>query len=594
MSNTSRSYTIVNVPDPKNLKADFVYNFFVSDERVNDAGDARVSGLDNKDLQNILNAGALTSVVPRYVNVSFNQINLPEDNSLLEILNNNSVKDICSEETVTNVGFAALRETDEKSTIRLKQKIDAVSKINGISFSDTNQSKKISEKLKVSHKDVQEILSPVKDPSTYIVNSIVPKNITPSIFEQASKAKLHAQVNMRLLSTAVNGADDASPLSNLETLRIAKKLSEDFLNIASPNSIFSTDVNPTIKSYGQPEKMDSSAKVGILNQAVVGYIVVRHCFLDDGTKRSRIFVLPGQKNTNYIDSEILYGATYTYEVRSLIKINAVLSGYIKNSGGALTDVESKWRVTFLVASRPSNAAKVRTEEYQPPNVPEGIFYKFNYSKMSGLMISWQMPSGRSRDVKYFQIFRRKSISDPFQCIAQIDFDDSLVRTILKESVNSERILRYSSPYNFYEDQDFTRDSSYIYAIAAVDAHGYTSGYSVQMHVTFEKLKNSLSLKVISRSGAPKSYPNFYVNPKTSDNIATDSFTQDAIYESRKKKMTVYFTPDALSALSSNGEKYEVIATSNSNPGYSFHFINLDLQKSATVDFLVKDLRNFKV
>lgn len=594
MSNTSRSYTIVNVPDPRNISAKFFYNFFVSDERVNDSGDARVAGFDNKDLQNILSAGALTAVVPRYVHVSFDQINLPGDNSLLEILKNNAAKDICSEETITNVGFAALRETDEKSTIRLKQKLDAVSKINGISFSDTNQSKKISEKLKVSHKDIQEILSPSKDPSTYIVNGIIPESIVPSIFEQARKVKLHSQVNMRLLSVAANGADDASPLSNLETLKTAKKVSEDFLSVATPNTIFSTDVNPIVKSYGQPEKVSPDVPTGIRNQSVVGYIVVRHQFSDDGTKSSRIFVLPGAKNTEYIDSEVLYGSTYTYEVRSLIKINVVLTGYIKTSGGKPTDAESNWNVTFLVASRPSSAAKVRTEEYQPPNAPEGIFYKFNYSKKKGLMISWQAPSGRSGDVKYYQVFRRKSISEPFKCIAQLDFDDSLVRTVLKETVSPERVLRYNSPYNFYEDQEFTRDSSYIYAIAAVDAHGYTSGYSAQMHVGFEKLKNSLSLKIVSRADAPKSYPNFYVSPRMGDNISTDSFTQDAIYDSRKKKMTVYFTPDALSAISSDGQKYDVVTTSNSKPGYNFHFINLDLQKSATAAFLVKDLRNVKV
>ena len=174
----SRSYTLVNVPEVKNLKASFVYNFFVSDERVNDSGDPRIQGIENKDFKNILSNGSLNYQIPRYNIITFIGPKIEGTKSPFsneKSLNSSMLKFMSSEETITNVGFACLREVDEKAQNRLKQKINAISKVNGIDFSDTNQSKKISEKLGVDQKDIQSLISPVADSSTFLVNSF--KNV---------------------------------------------------------------------------------------------------------------------------------------------------------------------------------------------------------------------------------------------------------------------------------------------------------------------------------------------------------------------------------------------------------------------------------
>jgi len=44
-SKTSRRFALVDLPDPNNIEAKFVYNFFTQDERYNNAGDARVPGI---------------------------------------------------------------------------------------------------------------------------------------------------------------------------------------------------------------------------------------------------------------------------------------------------------------------------------------------------------------------------------------------------------------------------------------------------------------------------------------------------------------------------------------------------------------------
>ncbi len=589
----SRSFTIVDIPDPRKIEARFVYNFFTRDERINDSGDPRVRGIANKNLQRMINAGSLDLEVPRYVEISFDEVHFDAGNygdSAAQILLDKSIlPKIDSEETITNVGFAALRETDDASSLRIKQKIEALSKSLGISFTDSEQSKKIADSLGVSQSQIQQILSPLKDPSLLLVNSKNASENESTVFQMASLAKIHSQINKRLMSAAVRGADDVSPLSKNSVISQAKSISEKFVSEADQFFLVDSDVEPVIQPFSQPVETTDQKK--ILGAAVIGYVVVRHQYGDTGELiGSRVFVLPGRSNNKYLDSEVLYGTSYSYEVRTIAKIDAVVEGNLLFDEGQDLEEKTNWRIDFLVSSRPSSSVRVRTEEFQAPNEPDGLFYRFNYDEGRGLIMTWQIPSGRSRDTKYFQVFRRKTIFDPFVCIAQIDFDDSMVRNVLREQVRSDRIFSYPGATTFYQDKNFSRDSKYIYAVAAVDAHGFSSGYSAQTEIGFDKIKNSLVMRSISRGGAPKQYPNFYVDPREDDNVLVDSFSQDAIFDSGHKKMTIYFTPDARVLQTGNGDSENAFVTDAQKGKYSLHFINLDLQKAATTTIAISDLR----
>ena len=586
----SRSFTTVDVSEPKNLVTKFVYNFFTSDERVNEVGDPRVRGIKNETLQKMVDYNSLLFEVPRFVEVSFSQVETfgneagDAKNQVIENLSN--IAKANSEETVTNIGFVALRETDDESIPRLKEKIDALSRVMGINFEESDQSKKIADTLAVKQEDIQSIISPLNDPK-FLVNS--KKSAGPvSPFLLASDARIISQVNRRLVGACANSADDSSPLSKSEIISTADRISNDFIAIAKQFSFVEQDLDPIIDPiYFEP--VDEQKK--LLGIASIGYILTRYRFGDDGRKKQiKTFFLPGSQNTKYLDTEVAYGATYSYDVRAVYQIDAILNGNTQFDLGDDIEEKRNWRVKFLLTSRPSNSSRVRTEEFQPPKEPDGLFYSFNYDEERGLILRWQVPSGRSADTKYFQIFRRKSIFEPFVCIAQLDFDDSKVRTLLPEQIRQERIYTFSGPRTIYEDTDFTRNDKYIYAVAAVDAHGLSSGYSAQTQVGFDKIKNVLVLKAISRGGAPKQYPNFYVDPDLDENIAVDSFTQDAIFDSGHKKMTIYFTPDARIATMASGETENVFYTDKQQGSYSLHMINLDVQKSDTAVFGIKDLR----
>jgi hypothetical protein len=167
----------------------------------------------------------------------------------------------------------------------------------------------------------------------------------------------------------------------------------------------------------------------------------------------------------------------------------------------------------------------------------------------------------------------------------------VVKTLRAETVRQDLIIRKSSAWTMLEDKKFNRDSKpAIYAVCAVDAHGLSSGYSAQTQVGFDKTKNRLTLKNISRPGAPKQYPNFFVDPDLDDNIAVDSFTQDAIFDSGRTRMDIYFTPDALSVITTGGNVADALVTDRNQGIYKMHILNLDLQKSTTAEIKIKDLR----
>tara|TARA_Y100001937_G_scaffold125992_1_gene194135 strand:+ start:587 stop:2605 length:2019 start_codon:yes stop_codon:yes gene_type:complete len=322
---------------------------------------------------------------------------------------------------------------------------------------------------------------------------------------------------------------------------------------------------------------------------VVGYIVERYRKGQVGGQPDKKFFVDGGLSKNYIDTEVTYGEIYYYSVRSVYVREALVETF--TPAGVAKGPEL---VRQYLASSPSILGRVETKETQPPNEPDAIFFKFNYNAKRGLIINWQYPVGRSRDTKYFQVFRRKTIYEPFECIAELDFNNSAVKSIRREKVNDDAVIKCRGPKTFYEDSDFTRDSSFIYAVCSVDAHGLTSPYSYQTRVTFDKSTNRIEQKSISRSGAPKQYPNFYVDPDEDETVSAYSLTQDVISSSGKQRVKIYLDPVCEEFRLETGEVRTLTSVhpdSTGGPVYKMHFINLDRQKDDSLEIRITDLRN---
>ena len=103
-----------------------------------------------------------------------------------------------------------------------------------------------------------------------------------------------------------------------------------------------------------------------------------------------------------------------------------------------------------------------------------------------------------------------------------------------EIAQKKNLLRFRRPKTSFIDKSFTMGSRPIYAIASVDAHGMTSNYSSQISVYYDKIKNRMESKLVSREGAPKPYPNIYLEEDTfKDNIKVSSYD----------RMHVFFDPE---------------------------------------------------
>ena len=52
-----------------------------------------------------------------------------------------------------------------------------------------------------------------------------------------------------------------------------------------------------------------------------------------------------------------------------------------------------------------------------------------------------------------KFFRRKTIHEPFQCIAELDFNNSIVKSIRREHIRDDKVIKLKGPKTFYEDSE---------------------------------------------------------------------------------------------------------------------------------------------
>ena len=605
-------FALVDVPDPKTLEAEFVYNFFTPDERFNRYG---VNNADKlaKDLKN----SPLDFNVPRYIRLSWNvpqdligQYAADPDQSPYAFTGN--AEQVFDEEDFTTIGFGTYNLADPDSLNRVRQKYTALSNILGLNRSETDQSQTIASDLGLSDGDnnsvefsnkakyIDPLVAPT--PEEFLVN-FIPDTKVKTVYDSAAENRLLCQVSAGGFGTyLLRGIDDVSPLSNVTENRKFEQLGQWFENNIPKQPIL---VGP--EQYKGPSPVDvmndllfndatlvgaPETQPGLVNVQHIGYLIEKSELTPSGGKLTQDFqgsasatnvqriLIKNPDVTEFIDSKITYGTRYSYVLRNIYRVKAVVIA----EGDDENDVTEAVSIETAVASKPSVRRNIKTVENQAPKPPDGVFYRFNYDKGRGLVLTWQIPAGRSRDVKYFQVFRRYSIDEPFQCIAEIDFNDTDRFTNppppKAERVRSDLIFQTNYAQTYFMDQEFDRNSRpTIYAVCAVDAHGLTSGYSTQSLVSFNKPKNRIEIKNISRPGAPKQYPNFFVDPRMDDNITVDSFSQVAVYDSQSESINLYFDPDC-KTMEVDGKIVRTFLEKNAG-NYKIHFINLDLQKSAT-------------
>jgi hypothetical protein len=107
-------------------------------------------------------------------------------------------------------------------------------------------------------------------------------------------------------------------------------------------------------------------------------------------------------------------------------------------------------------------------------------------------------------------------------------------------------------------------------------------------VSYDRFKNKTNATFISKEGAPKPYPNIF--------LEIDALP-DAITVSRKNKINVYFDPECKDVwMTKDGNtsyekvflKYNDAEPASQEGKYIFQIINIDSQESENVEISIKE------
>lgn len=360
--------------------------------------------------------------------------------------------------------------------------------------------------------------------------------------------------------------------------------SQEAARAASTSAInMDIDYEPDVEVIGSPEEIDAHI---VPRMGTVGYVIRKYLMKSGrrtGLGPAGTFYIDGVHNTEFVDSKIAYGRQYLYEVSSVSLVEMSIDVEEEKEEPAIR------KIRFLVESDPSKDIRVMTVEDEAPPPPDAIFYRYDFNE-STLVIDWRHPITSQRDIKGFQVFRRRTIYDPFVLQVQYNFNDSRTASsvITGEDPHPNLVVETQFPVLAYEDSEFDRSSSYIYTVCSVDAHGYLSNYGTQTQVTFDQNTNRIRLKNISQPGAPRQYPNMYVSPLEAQNINSVRLTEDVMKDSMHKKMTVYLDADPAPVLASDtGKDLKHLAFTDQKGVYKFEVLNLDRQKSETLSITLE-------
>lgn len=588
----SKEALLVDVPEIKWFDVEFKYNFFVSDERVTGVSAVNSTALLKKNVADDAYVQYLETKVPRYVKLSWNRPRLSDfgnqvldDDVMMQRHKTHShgtfiadnYKKLVTEETFSALDFIATTFHDG----------DIDNKIYDF-ISGTYQQITL-DKQTPADASPQQVATTLKTTIGALTNSTLQNNVSSlmrqisgvhhvnaanssvksDFFESLKNVSMYAQVNNKFFHDMSGRciADSQSPYT---------------VDMCALHKITSTAKPASSQAISESEFMSIVPYVGIIvnnssfhkqrkSIELIGYVIDKYEQLSDGTyKQHKPIIIEDIDKQTFIDVSVKYDSTYCYAIRTIALFNVPA---IDSVSGDIATIQ------VLFASKQVKRYVQIYDNVAPPP-PSDIGFTWNY-ETNKLLVHWSFPPNPQRDIKKFQVFRRASIDNPFELLREYDFDDSDVKTQPREDVIKSLSTQMTNPMTTYIDDDFTTGSKYTYTVCSIDAHGLTSCYGAQFEVSFDVYKNVLKKRLVSHSGAPKPYPNLYVEGNGFVDVMRVSGESS-------KRMTVIFTPQFYAYEDDNGRTHQVLQTNQNGGCYKLQFINLDNQKGETLTINVDD------
>jgi hypothetical protein len=577
----SKKISTVDVAEILNFKAEFVYNFFQKDERRNETGEGvleRFKTLNATDLPTSIQESVdINTRVPRYILLSWNPYVVGSNS---EISNNVRIKDnidkVYFEDDFSYDDFSVLEIQDLSVDRKLNLFVETLLKNSSKESKNISAVNAIRSATEATNTSVRpEILANGMDAKLFGLRFFGDNNKQKNSNDYANilkSNKSNIQLNNKILNDTIKYnayIDPTNPFVDelqgfvSEASRIQKQARQD----RDSSRISSEEYDFEIDKYIRQQVLFSDVHNPFIQS--VGYLIEKIELLQDGTERKlqNIFVESPNKGA-FFDPKVKYGATYIYKIRAVFYIE--IEGIDENSGLLSS-------IGILVASRPSLTEAILCEEYAPPPAPQDLAFK--YLPFDGVLkLTWAFPVNPQRDIKKFQVFRRFSIYEPYELLKEYDFDDSEVKVLSGEFPEEFLVEKLTGPKTMYLDHEFTRNSVAYYALASIDAHGITSNYSAQYKISFNNILNKLNVELLSIAGAPKAYPNIWINQ--------DAFV-DSIRDQYHSKLDVYFNPEYLKVFNKDDKDLNLLALKVSDC-YQLQLINIDKNEQQILKIRLQD------
>lgn len=595
ISEPSLSVDEINVPEISELSSEFTYNYYTVDERISEYKSSLVDSLQN---------------LPRYVTLRWRAPTLSNfeieknDYSQREFSKERSIENnfskIMSEDRFLNKGYMSHIFSDITSIEQGGADLENYSRlsqdnIESIFKMSQRQIQKISSNSNPDDEIHNQHLSLISSAYSNLAN--MPKDsLGLRVYDESGRLT----DNDGLLKALCDSLSISVKINNAIIQDIFRNSKEKIKNLNAFNvssSAKKSDDNVVIQAIGNTKQgyysPSNSQPIKIL-----GYIIERYWSTPEGYAKQKNFFIEDPSVTSFVDKTPLYGITYVYTVRAIFSVKMLTR---LSSGASISEI--------YISSKPI-PSHVNCLEFVPPPEPENLKFTFDYDE-GNLIVQWDPPVNPQKDIKQYQVFRRKSINFPFELIAQYGFDRSYpgwpdnTRYTTGEIVDannfsntppeyrnlitsSENLVCFHRDKDFSVDAEFFQNESFIYSICSIDAHGMISNYSEQHEVVFDSYKNKIISKVVCGPGSPKPYPNM--------KLRVDAF-KDSIRVSgdETKELSIYFSPEYLKIKDKDNKTYKIIEAitpaKNNKPYYVLQLINLDNQKSQLIKININDTAN---
>ena len=538
----SNVISVVGLPSPGNTQATFTYRKYLSNETASE--DTFFSTIEKP---------------ARDVTINFTQITGidPTDEISIDSINES---DIFSVEDISNsLSSTYLISQDDGYVERLAESAERSCRMRGIEGNATDKAFELGRQLPSTFDKalIQKLLA--NEVSFIEVNQ--ENSVFLELLKLSSPSASRVLIDDRFSFSSTSNVENSFLIGSSVSLGLISKYLIERQEIARSRvpQISVSEFIPTIQPYTF-EYGSSTSQIGFSH---LGYLIDRVENFSNGNREKKTIAILKNQVSSYVDQAVKYGARYSYVVKAL---------YIATIPQILFDgspITSK----FLLTSSPSQVADVTTEEVIPPPPPTDVSFNFDHSR-NQLMIRWEFPVNPQQDVTRFQVFRRRSITEPFILLKELDFDFTESPASRSDAPLPINVSKSNFPIRRFIDHDFGRSSDYIYAICCVDAHGLVSNYSTQFRVTFSRRLNNIVVRSISSPGAPRSYPNLYLNTQ-------EALTLDSIAGIGPTKMRIVFDPE-YHDVTSEGRNLELLKFVENEAKYYVNVIDTDRAQQISI------------